>query len=77
MTLEEITQYLDEQSVRGDLAREFTSIINDYQAGNISAEDKEQLVSEVIDAYKARGLAVDEQIMRWVIVVASIAAKAI
>ena len=35
-----IVQYVNEQSIRGDLARELMGIVSDYEAGSISAEDK-------------------------------------
>lgn len=73
MTLDEITQYANEQSVRGDLAREFVGILSDYQAGTITAEEKNQLVNEVLAAYKAQGLAEDEVMFRWAFNAASIA----
>lgn len=67
MNLDDIAQYMNEQSIRGDLAREFAGIISDYQAGSISAQDKEQLVNEILSAYQANGLAEDEQLMRWAV----------
>lgn len=73
MNLDEITQYMNEQSVRGSLAREFAGIISDYQTGAISSQDKEQLVNEILSAYHANGLAEDEVMMRWAVSAASIA----
>lgn len=71
--MEEITQYINEESVRGDLARELAGIISDYQSGTISAEDKEQLVNGVLEAYQANGVAQDEVMWRWAINAATIA----
>ena len=42
-----LVQYVNEQSIRGDLARELLGIISDYEAGNISAEDKSELLHEL------------------------------
>jgi hypothetical protein len=77
MSLEEITQYMGEQSIRGNLAREFAGIISDYQSGAITAQDKEQLVNEILSAYHANGLAEDEVMMRWAVSAASIAASVV
>lgn len=77
MNLDEIVQYINEQSIRGDLAREFAGIISDYQAGTITAGEKEQLVNEVLAAYQANGLAEDEVLMRWAVSAATIAASVV
>lgn len=73
MNLDEIVQYINEQSIRGDLAREFAGIISDYQAGSISVSDKEALIKEVLASFEAHGLAEDEIMWRWAVSAASIA----
>lgn len=73
MNLDEIVQYMGEQSIRGDLAREFAGIISDYQAGSISAADKEALIKEVLSSFEAHGLAEDEVMWRWAVSAATIA----
>ena len=73
--MDEIIQYVNEQSIRGDLAREFAGIISDYQAGSISAQDKEALIKEVLASYQAHGLAEDEVVWRWAISAATVAAS--
>lgn len=75
--MDDILQYINEQSIRGDLAREFAGIISDYQTGAITANDKEQLVNEVLASYQAHGLAEDENMMRWAVSAASIAVKVV
>ena len=75
--MDELTQYVNEESVRGDLARELVGIIADYQAGTISAADKEQLVNGVLASYQAQGLAEDEVMWRWAINAATIAASVV
>lgn len=75
MNLDDIAQYMNETSIRGDLAREFAGIISDYQAGAITAQDKEQLVNEILGAYQANGLAEDEQLMRWAVGAARLVAS--
>ena len=70
--MDEIVQYVNEQSIRGDLAREFTGIVSDFQAGTISKEDKDALAQEVLAAYHANGLAEDEVTLRWAVSAASV-----
>ncbi len=65
MTLDDLNQYINEESVRGDLAREFLGVIADYQAGTISKEDKDQLVEQIGQAYSNSELANDEESVRW------------
>ena len=77
MNLDEIVQYINEQSIRGDLAREFAGIISDYQAGSITVEDKEALVKEVLASFEAHGLAEDEVMWRWAVSAASIAVSVV
>ena len=70
--MDEIVQYVNEQSIRGELAREFVGIVSDFQAGTISKEDKDALAQEVLAAYHANGLAEDEVTLRWAVSAASV-----
>ena len=70
--MDEILQYINEQSIRGDLAREFAGIVSDFQAGTISKEDKDALAQEVLASYHANGLAEDEVTLRWAVAAASL-----
>jgi len=70
-----IMQYVNEQSIRGDLARELIGIVNDYEAGSISAEDKSELLHEIMLSYQASDLAKDEVMWRWAISAATLAAS--
>ena len=67
-----ILEYVEEQSIRGDLARELHGIINDYNDDQISAEDKSALVEEILRAYQASELAKDEVMWRWAVNAASL-----
>jgi hypothetical protein len=67
-----ILEYVEEQSIRGDLARELHGIINDYNDDQISAEDKSALVEEILKAYQASELAKDEVMWRWAVNAASL-----
>ena len=70
-----IVQYVNEQSIRGDLARELLGIMSDYESGTISAEDKSELLHEVMASYQASELAKDEVMWRWAISAATIVAN--
>ena len=70
-----IVQYVNEESIRGDLARELLGIISDYESGTISAEDKSELLHEVMSSYQASDLARDEVMWRWAISAATLVAS--
>lgn len=70
-----LVQYVNEQSIRGDLARELLGIVSDYEAGTISAEDKSELLHEIMASYQASDLAKDEVMWRWAISAATIVAS--
>ena len=70
-----IVQYVNEQSIRGDLARELLGIMSDYESGTISAEDKSELLHEVMASYQASDLARDEVMWRWAISAATVVAS--
>lgn len=65
MTLEFLNEYVNEESTKGDLAREFLGVIADYQAGTISKEDKDQLVEQIAQSFQNNRLADDEENVRW------------
>jgi hypothetical protein len=70
-----IVQYVNEQSIRGDLARELMGIVSDYETGAISAEDKSELLHEVMVAYQASDLAREEVMWRWAVSAATLVAS--
>ena len=70
-----IVQYANEQSIRGDLARELLGIMSDYESGTISAEDKSELLHEIMASYQASELAKDEVMWRWAISAATVVAS--
>ena len=65
MTIDDLNQFVNEESIRGDLARELLGVISDYQAGTISLDDKNQLVEQIGQAYQNSELANDEKNVRW------------
>jgi hypothetical protein len=72
MNLDDIVQYINEDTVRGELAREFQGIISDYQSGAINAEEKTDLVNAVVEGFKATKATSDEDTMRWVTNIATV-----
>lgn len=66
MTLDDLNQYVNEDSVKGELAREFLGVIADYQAGTISKEDKDQLVEQIAQSFQNNRVADDEENVRWI-----------
>lgn len=66
MNLDEIAQYVNEDSVKGELAREFVGIVSDYQAGTITLEEKNDLVNAVIAGFNAANISQDEDTARWI-----------
>lgn len=65
MSLESIETYKDEESIRGDIARELIGIINDYQAGSLTKEEKDELVEQVSQTYLNTTILEDEETARW------------
>jgi 2,3-bisphosphoglycerate-independent phosphoglycerate mutase len=64
--MEDIVKHKDDVGVRGDLARELISIVNDYRAGQLSLEEKNELVADVVKIYEEAGHADNEVTVRWV-----------
>jgi len=72
MNLDEIVKYINDESAKGELAREFQGIISDYQAGTISVEEKNELVEAVVAGFKAAKASSDEETMRWAVQIAKV-----
>lgn len=70
--MEEINQYINEESVRGDLARELAGVVSDFQAGTISAQEKQELVDAIVEGFEIADTADKEQTMRWLVSAASV-----
>jgi hypothetical protein len=65
--MDELLKHKDEAGAIGDLARELIVIMNDYKLGNLSLEEKNELVDEVIRIYAAHDSADKELVSRWAI----------
>lgn len=72
MNIDEIVKYINEESPRGELAREFQGIISDFQAGTITLDEKNDLVVAVVAGFEAADVSRDEETMRWVVSAASV-----
>lgn len=75
--MDEITQYINEDSVRGELARELMGVVADFKAGTINAEEKKELAEAIIESYKADQLAGDEVMLRWAVSAATLVASVV
>lgn len=75
--MDDITQYINEESIRGDIARELAGIISDYQSGTITSEEKEQLVNASLQVYEENGVAENEVMWRWAISAATVAVSVV
>lgn len=71
--MNEIEKYINEQSVKGDLARELKGIIDEYNAGVLGLQDKNDLIEAVVESFKNSDKASDEVTLRWVILVTNVA----
>jgi hypothetical protein len=44
--MDDLVKYINEDSVRGELAREFSEIVSDYHNGKITIEEKIILLTQ-------------------------------
>lgn len=70
--MEELQKHKDDQGPIGDLARELISILNDFRAGDISLEEKNELVEEVTKIYAEHDSADKEIVARWAVQIAQV-----
>jgi hypothetical protein len=65
--MDELLKHKDETGPIGDLARELLVIMQDFKRGDLSLEEKNELVDEVIKIYAAHASADKEIVSRWAI----------
>ena len=65
--MDELLKHKDESGPIGDLARELLTIIQNYKKGELSLEEKNELIDEVIKIYAAHDSADKEIISRWAV----------
>lgn len=68
--MDELIKHKDEEGAIGDLARELLAIINDFKAGDITLEEKNELVAEVTKIYAEHDSADREIVARWAVQIA-------
>lgn len=73
--MDELTQYINEESIRGDIARELVGIISDYQASAITEDEKVELVKACYYTFEQSEAAQDEVLVRWVVSAVRVAAS--
>lgn len=74
---DDIIKYINEDSIRGELSKEFMGIISDFNSGEITKEEKDELVEGVKEGFMANESANDEELARWVYNAVSIVCKVI
>jgi hypothetical protein len=65
--MDELLKHKDEAGAIGDLARELIVIMTEFKNGELSLEEKNELVTEVIDIYKAHDTADAEIVTRFAV----------
>lgn len=68
--MDELLKYQNDAGPVGDLARELLAIMRDYEAGELTLEEKNELVEEVTKIYAAHDHADKEIIARWAVNIA-------
>lgn len=75
--MDEIQSFLNDDSVKGEIARELNGILSDYESGTLTLEEKNELVESVVQTFKNSNNASDEVTLRWVVLVANVAGSII
>ena len=65
--MDELLKHKDETGPIGDVARELLVIMQDFKRGELTLEEKNELVDEVIKIYAAHDSADKEIVSRWAI----------
>lgn len=65
--MDELLKHKHEEGAIGDLARELLVIMQNYKLGELTLEEKNELVDEVIKIYAAHDSADKELVSRWAI----------
>lgn len=67
MIIDDLVQYANEETIRGEYARELLGIISDFQHKKITAQEKDELLEAIKNGLNASELANDEVNLRWVV----------
>lgn len=70
MIIDDLVQYANEDSIRGEYARELLGVISDYQNKKITVNEKNELIETIKTGMEASELASDEKNLRWAVAAA-------
>ncbi len=65
MNIEDLNEYVNEQSIRGKLTRELLGVLSDFQSGKIDASTKKDLCDSIEAGFHAEDACVDEQTSKF------------
>ena len=65
MIVEDLNEFVNEDSVKGELTRELLGILGDFKNGKIDKETKDMLVQSVEQGFKAEENHADEQTSKF------------
>ena len=65
MNVEDLNEYVNEDSVKGKLTRELLEILADFKNGRIDIDTKNDLVKSVEESFHAEDAFADEQTSRF------------
>ena len=65
MNVEDLNEYVNEDSVKGELTRELLDILADFKNGRIDIDTKNELVKSVEEGFHAEDAFADEQTAKF------------
>ena len=65
MNIEDLNEYVNEQSIRGKLTRELLDVLSDFQSGKIDVSTKKDLCESIEAGFHAEDACVDEQTSKF------------
>ena len=65
MIVEDLNEFVNEDSVKGELTRELLDILADFKNGRIDIDAKNELVKSVEEGFKAENAHADEQTAKF------------
>ena len=65
MNVEDLNEYVNEESVRGELTREMLGILSDFENKKIDKETKDMLIRSVEQGFHAEDAHSDEQTSKF------------
>ena len=65
MNIEDLNEFVNEQSIKGKLTRELLGVLSDFQNGKIDASAKKDLCESIEAGFHAEDACVDEQTSKF------------